>query len=728
MKIFRLQLKNHIKFFKLYEQTHFRKINPLTKNIFTLRRKGMIIKENIRRTFLIACASIIFTMPFTTTEETANAGAAAKTLDPGSTWVINETTKLSSLTIPDGTKITAPEGYRVTMTVDGVETGQVLEKWSGVDYKFAPGSYNGDIVLTVSKANDVAWSMTGGGMPEGASGSAPGGAGGPGSGSISVYPFRQALYLDKGGIDYDKSVMAAVQGEKPSGFDIKNIRIESKGTFYKDSASLGGTGFNGIYVAGGEYHLKNIKIDFAGDGRSDFAAQGTAIVASGKGAKLILDNSIINTRGVVRSGVIAKDQSNLIVKNSKINVKNGVLPPDWLSPMDTSQMRSTLWISGMTGTTRATSILGNGTQATYINTSISFEGWGGLSTDIGNKSKLTTINCKIDNTGNSGYGQYNNSNAITRILGCEFNIATIGLGSDSGSVSVGDSTREAVEALNKELSLGLTAEELKSIPVKSTIINSGFQGVLWHGTGCALTINGGTIINSKDTMFVDKGAYTDIQVDGSRGARLDPGNGIIMQVMDDDEPPRDSSKENKTGGFGEYEEPTGPSKKDDSHDVYTAKNTDALARFSNINLKGNFYNSARGGQKNNPMAGGMINCSKNLGLTLNNSQFTGVISSSDASHYFNGKYYPKIGVKDMTVFNRVINTPGQAVNNGVIVTLTNGSTWTVTGTSYLTRLVIEKGSSIAAPPGHTLTMTVDGTPVSIMNAGEHRGNISITVK
>jgi len=671
----------------------------------------------------------------------------------GDTWVIasntttivKATTQLSKLTIEDKANMTAPDGYSLTMTVDGVETGQVLKTWEGVDYKFAPGAYQGDIVLTVAKINEIpplsmgglmlseagagAAGAPGGGVGTGVAGAgAPGaavGAGGSGGESPAIYSFRQALYLDKDGIDYAKSVLAGVQGEKPSGFEIKNIEIKSKGSFYKDPTSLGGTGFNGIYAAGGEYNLKNVKIDFFGDSRSDFVAHGTAVVASGKGTRLVLDNVTINTQGVSRSGVIAKDQSNVIVKNSSIQVKNGVLPPDYAMTMDIAQMRSTLWISGMTGTTRATSILGNGTQATYINSSISFEGWGGLSTDIGKAPKLTVINSKINNTGNSGYGEYNNSSAITRILGSEINAADVGMGSDSGSISLGDSTQEAVEALNKELGLGLTAEEIKSTPVKHTMINSGFQGIMWHGTGCALTITGGTVIDSKETLFSDKGAYTDIQVDGSQGARFTPGNGIILQVMDDDEPPYDM----KTQRWPEYyEEPTGPVAKDDSHDIYTAKATDALAKFSNIDLKGDFYNSARGGLKNNAMTGGTGSVSKNLGLTFNNARITGVISASDALHYYNGKYYPKIGKADAKVFGRVINTPSTAVNNGVIVTLANGSKWTVTGTSYLSRLVIEKGSSIAAPSGRKLTMTDDGNPVTSITAGAYTGNIVLTVK
>jgi len=643
-----------------------------------------------------------------------NAGCGkSKIIEGGSTWELAETTKLKSLTIEEGAAIKAPEGFRVTMTVDGVETGQVLETWEGVDYKFAPGTYQGDIVLTVTKANDVIWSMGRGGTAEEET---PDGAvspldemsdatGGFGGGMPDSYPFRQALYLDSEGVNYDKSVLAAVQGEKPSGFDIQNIKIESKGTFYIDQTSPGGTGFNGVFAAGGEHHIKNLEIDFIGDGRSDFAAQGTAVVSEGKDTRLVLENAVINTRGVVRSGVIAKGGSNMIVKNSRIAVKNGILPPDYQNTMNVSQMRSTLWISGMTGTTRATSILGTGTRATYINSYISFEGWGGLSTDIGDASKLTVINCKIDNSGDSGYGHYNNSNAITRILGCEFNIGTLGSGSDSGSVFLGDSTQEAVRALNEELVLGLTEEELDAIPLKSTIINSGDQGILWHGTGCALTITGGTIINTKDTLFIDKGAYTDINVDGSHGARLNAGNGIIMQVMDDDEP----AYSWQTGTWVPYyEDPTGPVVKDDSHDIYTAKNTDAQALFSNIELNGDFYNSARGGHKKNPMAEGISSVSRNLGLTFSNASITGVISASDARHYYNGKYYPKIGKEEFEAFSHVINTPGPAVNNGVIVNLTNGSKWTVTGTSYLTKLVIEDGSTVTASSGCTLTMTING--------------------
>ncbi|RPJ62941.1 MAG: hypothetical protein EHM12_03470 [Dehalococcoidia bacterium] len=48
----------------------------------------------------------------------------------------------------------------------------------------------------------------------------------------------------------------------------------------------------------------------------------------------------------------------MIAKNSKIQVRNGVLPPDHVNSMDISRMRSTLRVQGISCTTRATSTLG----------------------------------------------------------------------------------------------------------------------------------------------------------------------------------------------------------------------------------------------------------------------------------------------------------------------------------------------------------------------------------
>ena len=82
---------------------------------------------------------------------------------------------------------------------------------------------------------------------------------------------------------------------------------------------------------------------------------------------------------------------------------------------------------------------------------------------------------------------------------------------------------------------GCTAAELRKIPVKATVVNSDRFGIMWHGGG-TVDISGGTIFNTGETTFLDKGQNIAITVDGSKGAKLNPGNGVILQLMDDDDP------------------------------------------------------------------------------------------------------------------------------------------------------------------------------------------------
>jgi len=60
-------------------------------------------------------------------------------LEQGSTWVVDETSYLTELTVADGATVKAPEGYTVTMTVNGAAKA------------IKAGSYKGKIVLTVLK-------------------------------------------------------------------------------------------------------------------------------------------------------------------------------------------------------------------------------------------------------------------------------------------------------------------------------------------------------------------------------------------------------------------------------------------------------------------------------------------------------------------------------------------------------------------------------------------------
>src|SRR5262249_42358874 len=149
-------------------------------------------------------------------------------------------------------------------------------------------------------------------------------------------------------------------------------------------ASLG-QDFNGVYAAGGTHTVQNSEIAFLGDGRSDFAGYGAAVTATGADTKLVLDGVHILTRGVVRTAVVATGGSNVPVKNSSIYTRNGVLPSDYQQTVNLAQMRSVPWMLGINGfdNVRATNLLGPASIASYVNSSITSEGWGVLSTDSG---------------------------------------------------------------------------------------------------------------------------------------------------------------------------------------------------------------------------------------------------------------------------------------------------------------------------------------------------------
>ncbi len=255
----------------------------------------------------------------------------AKTIPAGSTWVVDKTTRLSSLTIPADAQIRATQGHEVTLTVNGVETG------------IRPGTYAGHVVLTPTDENLVRYQFQ----------------------TLDLlHHFRQALYLDQTGIVDSKSVLPAAGNPRLSDGVLTGIKITSVGE-----------NFNGIYAAGGTYTVKGAVIDFIGNGGNDFAGYGAAVMSAGKDTTLILDGARIHTLGAIRTAVTADKGSHLIVKNSEIQARDGKLPDDYVPLVLPGKMMSAPWMLGISGNCRATNLLGTDTTATYINSTISTENW-----------------------------------------------------------------------------------------------------------------------------------------------------------------------------------------------------------------------------------------------------------------------------------------------------------------------------------------------------------------
>ncbi|MFD8811640.1 hypothetical protein ACFV23_09170 [Streptomyces sp. NPDC059627] len=629
-----------------------------------------------RRSFLIAgsAATAAVLVPVASGTATAAPKAPGSTISvaAGETYELAVTTKVSQLTIGDGGKIVAPDGYDISLTVDGVETGQLLTATGATGTLVQAGTYRGDVVLTVAESNDVTYQTL-------------------------TFPFRQALYVGSDGVDSAKSVLSAVRGGKVTDTAARNVSIASTGEC-----------FNGVYVESGSYTLQSPTITLDGNGRSDFAGYGAAVVGDGSATRLVVDGARISNKGVVRTTVIANGGANVLVKDSFLRARNGVLPADYQATVETPYMESVPWMLGLDGNVRATNLIGAGSIATYLNSTVFSETWGALSVEGGSGLKLTAINSHVGNTGDYGYGTYAIGDATVRVLGSRFDVgsyATI-IAGPAAVVHYGDSTRDAVAALNTELELGLSNAELRSIPERSTVVNSGHFGYMFFGAG-QLTLDGGTVINSERATFLNKGQQTTISVDGSQGARLNPRDGVILQMIELDDP-GPVPVNGKMMNIGVYTEPTTDPTKNSSFDVTAVHATDGAATFSSIRLKGDFYNGMRNG--------------KNMVLTFEDSSVEGVISATRAKH--------RVSSIDSSTFYElgiVTNTVQAAVNNGVVVKLNSGSTWTVTGTSYLTSLTLAADAAVRAPRGKSVKLTVDGTETAITAGSGYTGALTLTV-
>ena len=584
------------------------------------------------------------------------------TVKAGETYTAEETTYLTSLTIEEGGNIVAPEGKSVSLTVNGVETGQALIETTGTESAFVAGQWAGDIVLTVTERTATDYQNLN-------------------------FPIPQAIYLDETGLVAEKSVTEAVIGDAAS---LENIIITSTGE-----------NFDGIYVAGGEHTVKNATGYLTGNGRSDMVGEGAAFYVDGEGTRLVIEDSLVFNRGVVRTTAIANNGANLIVKNSTLIAQDGVLPEDYVPSADLGQMRGGFPIGGSIGTCRATNLLGENTKATYINSWISAEGWGTLSTDGCTTPSLTGINSIISLTGDDigGYGAYAIGDVTHRYLGCTFNVDYDIVSIKGGFVTLGDSTPEAVAALNEELDLRLTEEELAAIPEQGTVVNSKRFGFVASGAG-EINITGDCQIHTGEAFFLNMAQQScTLNVDGSEGAQLWSDNGIIVQLQDSDNP----------GPSGNpYIQPTEAPVAEASFEPASLDSA-AVNNFSNIEITGDFYNTM-GYTKTT----GMLN----LALNFDNATVNGVMSSASAKHlqdeiYINAEDYKLFGVLDEI-------TPCAAVNNGVIVSLTGNSVWNVTGDSYLTSLTVEAGSVVNG------TVTVNGETVDVSAGGSWSGDILVT--
>lgn len=581
-------------------------------------------------------------------------------------------------------------GYRLTMTVNGVET------------EIALGTYPGEVVLEPTEAYHRigAFQMAG----------------------ADDYEYRAGLYVDENGIQPSRSAMSAVCGGNVTAKAAENISITSTSP-----------DFNGIILSGPiHYEIRNSCFSFPSqnDGRvgCDFTGYGAVIYAL-NGAEVVLDHCEFETEGVVRPCVYVDDRANVIMKDCSYQVAGGKLFAEYRNCAETDNMVAAPWVLGIKGNCRGVNVMGFNSSLTLVNSYCAANSWGVASTDIGTNQQLTVVDStltmplKEENRNNPflrrfgpGYGTYatgDYANCQEFFYGAHIEVGTYGTIFTMGTATYASSKGEiVVERPEKYPGKELIRIQGKGNP---TVIDSDGFGFMTHG-GAEIHVTDGTQVNSDRSTFLIRSA--DVSIDVREDTKLCPGNGIILQMADNDDELVGVNPETRCVFNTKYTEPEGwPS---ENHSVTNASSGKQVTfSASGVELEGDLYNGT--GYYGKP--------AHDLQVTLETGAYLrGAISATETHHVDEfGNQKASFTSEEYYYIGSVANRPYFNGYNTVGVTLKGDACWIVTSDSHLSNLLMMDSSRLETVPGYELTAFVDDVPVELEWNRVYRGHILIRV-
>lgn len=570
------------------------------------------------------------------------------------------------------------------------------------------------------------------------------------------YAFITALYVKDGKVVADLSVADARTGEV-SDVVAKGVTIQST---YE--------GFNPIIVVDSDYTIQDadITIDSDGDGSltCDFSGLGAAVAVYGDSTVLILD-SAIQVSGVANLAVFADDGADVVIKNSTLHSDGGTLYSDYLNSPNQATMVAPPWILGIMGTSRATNLMGTDSSTTVIDSDVSAAQWAVLSTDSGSNMYLNVVNSNMSLTGaeydlqetnsdgvtfyqsknpftdRSGYGTYVIGGAVEKFYGVTMDVGTY------GSIFTGGTgvytNLEAGKTYDLYNAKGEVIESYTAAEDKVTTINSDTFGFMSHQGEDWITIENGTVVNSDYASLLLKNTQGATEMNITSGAQLNPGNGVLLQMMDNDdsltgmdmetfsfyteyfedagwpsetgnissEMPKD---ENAGGGGpgGPGGAPEGEGAPPEGGGMMPMPSGPVTNEFNatDVTLTGDIYNGT--GYYGQDAVKLDVNLGKGASLT-------GIIAATETVH-INENGSSKVVAEGTPVSNQntyftiseyyyighVGNRYFYNGDNDINVTLTDDAKWALTGDSVVTDLTANSDAITAAEP---VTLTVHGT-------------------
>ena len=582
--------------------------------------------------------------------------------------------------------------------------------------------------------------------------------------------WRTAVMIDGGAVDTASSVTQALQAGIVTDTGASGIVIDS-------DAPL----FNGLMINDSVYTVNDMFMTADGSGGTDFTGYGAAVANTGR-TRATVNGLVFFGRGPQRHGVYAGGTSPEM--GLDVTVNNSYIRADGSKyESRATGMSGCPWMLGISadGHARATMADGFGTVR-YNGCILLSDGWGILSTDDvaanpvwGNYTlqldvRDTVVDVTTDaRTDPSAYATYAIGACMNRFYGCYVGNANTSPLFYANAAKLRD---YGVDYNYDTVEYGLTygaivANEYAGVGFYAGSVVDAKCGVMYHKTSNVRFPSGvgsveeAGVTEVRDSTFKTYGASFLIKactpVIEVENSLFLPEKGVIVQLMTCDDPGMGAPNFSETL----FTDPNAFASGLAADPDYNPYNYNLVSRrlngfdvenfivdpqltFTDCNeengtaLNGDFYNSisvATSGE-------GMTWFGQNLILRFVNSDINGNASSSSALHSEYGYYTDAAGgviqaadtaaaiamgavsgvidSSTATLLGDLDNTPTPTVNNGVWVTLTEGSTWTPTDPCYITLLYVDDTSAVNG------TVTVNGAPVRIEPGVLYYGEIEVT--
>lgn len=543
------------------------------------------------------------------------------------------------------------------------------------------------------------------------------------------------------------------------GYDVVDGELTAESNWTGDTSNITlnnivtGAGFTAVHasgemsdvtVNGGTLILTNGEDDAEGEHASDFTGIGAAFVAADS-ATLTVKNLDLTTDGFVRAAFIIDHGAVGWMEDCDV-VTYGADPlteayDGYTNSATTSKMLSPPWVLGIQGGIRTVNILD--TEATFVlvNSSLASGGWGVVSTDGCTNPVIYFIDSDLrilsEPEGGmtsgyelygydpaaygSGYGSYVIGNVDEYYYGANITGATFGAIAREGNAIYASSNGDIDVVSAKGEDLGTVAGQGNPTVIETVI------GAMTHSSeDVSLTYTDGTIVNTAaETVLYRSSGHGNFTFDN---AVLNPGNGIIVQMIDDDD---------STVGMGDFStmgfntsliEAAGMPSTNGNETGATATCEEVNAVFANGEYVGDLYN----GTGYYGQAGDVMNVTVGENATLEGAialteTFHGIAYSPEALAFAQAEegveyvlidadynvtaneadaayiQFTQFTIDQYYMLCRMLNHVYNNGYSGVNVTVEAGGTWKVAGESLVNYLKVE-GTVYGA-----ITENADGT-------------------